>query len=125
MSRSHVADRLRPVSSVPVADVLPAMRARRRLFFPDFFLCFSAHAGQWRRNPAVRTRDGSRDPPFPVGASLPVRGAGCVSLLASSFLLLLFTPAFHLLSMARTAASLPIGCQCAEFPFHSMTCDAC
>jgi len=41
MSRSHVADRLRPVSSVPVADVLPATRARRRPFFPEF-VCASA-----------------------------------------------------------------------------------
>jgi hypothetical protein len=44
------------------------------------FSCFKlhAHAGQWRRNPAVRTRVGSRGPPFPPGASLTVRGAGCV-----------------------------------------------
>lgn len=42
--------------------------------------CFMLHAqaGQWRRNPAGRTRSGSRGPPFPTGASLPVRGAGCV-----------------------------------------------
>lgn len=37
-----------------------------------------ANAGQWRHNPAVRTRNGSRNPPFPAGASRPgpaTRGA--------------------------------------------------
>lgn len=65
-----------------------------------------AQAGQWRRNPAGRTRDGSRGPPFPSGASLPVRGAGCV-------------PPFRAGSVTGACPSLSSLC---TFPVFSPAC---
>lgn len=125
MGRSYAATRLASVSSDSVQMLLPAMRAHRRFFSSDQPVspCFMLHAqaGQWRRNPAGRTRDGSRGPPFPASACLPVRGAGCVPPFRAGSVTgvcpSLFLP-FLLSSLARR---LPIGCSGGEFPLQSIT----
>lgn len=109
MARSYAATRLR---------LSPLTRCRccclrcervaglfsRAASSPPFML--HAQAGQWRRNPAGRTRDGSRGPPFPSGASLPVRGAGCV-------------PPFRAGSVTGACPSLSSLC---TFPVFSPAC---
>lgn len=74
LSPLYLLQMLRQRCSVPLAIFLAAMSDRCK---------FYAHAGQWRCNPADRTRDGSRYPPFPAGESL-IRssGAGCARFLS-------------------------------------------